>query len=388
MKQGLEDPLVNFLRAGNTADKAQRVQMLEIAKRATKDLTFMQQAKSLPGKTIAEGPAKFLINTAREGTEKTNQVLTKLPQERQNARHLYDRFVDDMRQIGMEIQDNQLIRQRGSRVPEQDVRFYREIFDELRPDASGNVPLSYREMDALRDRWFRSVQADELLTEGVRNKQSGYLVRIRAMLTDEIDSVAGGAYRESQQQTAEALSVLSEYGRLLGYKGPIDKITEKDLRAGEVFMRVFGNAADRPVTVLDNLYGVARHYGYEGQENILNQLRFADILESVYGQPSRSIGGQILKSLSPSHDPAQVTASAVREAVKWSPYAGTIRFLRARGLLGKHETEVMRAFENLIRGEAGMPLETRTIAPLERSVGKIKEEAKGAIQRVRTFLGR
>ena len=67
--------------------------------------------------------------------------------------------------------------------------------------------------------------------------------------------------------------------------------------------------------------------------------------------------------------------------VKWSPYSGAIRFLRGRGLIGKHPTEVMRAFENLIRGEAGVPLETRTIMPLEKSVGKITEQVQEGAER-------
>lgn len=387
LKQGFEEPLIDFLRTGTRAEKKLREEMLDIAKKASEDLSFMQSVKEVPGRVISEGPAKFLIRTAKEGTTKTNQVLDSLPKTSQDAIGLYNQFTQDMRRIGFEIKNGVMIRARGSRVPEQDERFYQEIFRELKPDAEGRVPLTFQQMDGLRDRWFKSVRADELLTDGVRNKTSGYIARVRAMLTQEIDKVAGGKYREAQQQTAEALTSLSEYARLLGYKGPIENIATKDLKAGETFMRVFGNASDRPLGVLNTLYETARKHGYKGKENIMNQLKYADILESVYGQPSRSIGAQVARAVSPSQDPSQVMASSVREMVKWSPYSGIIRLLRARGLLGKHETEVMRAFENLIRGEAGSPLQTRSVRPLEKSVGKIKEMVGEGIQKVRDITG-
>lgn len=386
MKQGVEDIVINFVRKGTLEDKLQRAKMLEIAKKGTEDLSFLAHAKAIPGETIVKGPTRFLIKTAREGSKKTEKTLESLPNEPINAVSLYNRVVDDFKQIGLEVQGRNLIRTRGSRVPDQDMPFFQQIFREMQPDAKGNLPLTYKQMDNLRDRWYQSVKKDQTFTSGVRGP-TGYLNRVRSLLGEEIDKVAGGEYMAAQQQTAEALAGMKEFVRLIGHKGYLDNITTKDLKAGESFLKVFGDAADRPLSVLDNLYGVARKYGYNGRENVIDQLKFADVLESIYGQPSRNIGSQLAKATSPQADPTQVIASSAREMVKWSPYSGAIRFLRARGLLGRHEKDVMRAFENLIRGEAGLPLEHRRVMPIEKSAEKITKQAKEEYDKIRKALG-
>lgn len=390
MKQGIEDPLIRFLQFGSIQDKMQRVAMLDIAKSAVKDLSVIDQAKRLPGKTILEGPVKFLIDSTKTGTKKTQELLDFLPKKAQDVTGLYDQFVKDMRSIGVEVQGGKLVRVRGSRVPDADLPFYKQIFNEFRPGVLKIKPfitvrktaeLTYKQMDALRDRWFQTVKKDQTFTEGVRGK-TGYLNRVRALLTKEIDKVGGGQYRAAQQQTAESLEGLREFVRILGYKGDLDSIIAKDLKAGEVFIRAFGNAADRPTSILEKLYLTAKKYGYTGKEDVLHQLRYADMLESVYGQPSRSIGAQIQRSISATQDPAQTTASGIREMVKWSPYAGIIRLLKARGFLGRSEEEVILAFENLIRGEAGLPPITKLVTPLESSLLQIKERGTKEVQKI------
>lgn len=386
MKQGWEDSTINFVRTGSQADKIQRAKMLETAKKAMDDLTFMDQAKRLPGETIVKGPVRHLLDTAKRGSEQTKQVLDSLPNNRVDASDLYNTFLRDARRMGLDISGGDIVRLRGSRVPDADMPFYKDIFRELTPNRLGRTPLTYKQMDALRDRWFRSVRADQTFTEGVRGR-SGYLTRVRALLTDKIDEAAGGSYREAQQQTAESLKGLSEFARFIGYRGRIEDIAEKDLRAGEAFLRVFGNAADRPMSTLQRLYDTAKKYGYQGDEDVLSQLKFADILESIYGQPSRAVGEQVAKTLALKGDAQQSIAQASREAVKWSKYAGTVNLLKKFGLLGKAQDDVLRAFENLIRGEAGLPPITRSVLPLEKSVSNITNQASREAENVRRRFG-
>jgi hypothetical protein len=385
MKQGIDDRLIAFIRSGDKVDKIQRAKMTEIAKKGLDDLTFMDQAKRLPGKTILEGPVRHLIDVSQKGVKKTKSVLTALGDKRQSVKELYNQFVSDMQRIGLVARNGSLIQERGSRVPAQDVKFYRQIFDELKPitkKVKGRAKriytsLTYNQMHALRQKWWETSKADQTFTTG----PASYARRIRALLTKQIDEAAEGEYLNAQKQTQEALSGIKDFVRLLGYRGNLEAITTKDLKVGETFLRTFGNAADRPMSVLDKVYSTARQYGYKGKENIRNQLKFADILESIYGQPSRSIGAQVARSVSPTQDPTQVAASAVREMVKWSPYSGAIRWLRARGFLGKSESEVLRALENLIRGEAGLPLELKPVIPLAKSAQELFKRAQKELKR-------
>lgn len=364
MKQGIDDTTIKFVRTGTKADKAQRAQMLEIAKKAKDDLTFMDTAKRLSGDTILKGPVKHLINTADKGRSATKSVLNKLSSMPQNVRNIHDSFVSDMQQLGLKVLNNQIVVQQGSKVPRSDVRFYQEILDDLRLNKKGEVHLTYEQLHGLRQKWFEVARSDETFTSGVTK----YAQHIRSSLGAALDTASKGKYMESQNLTRETLTGIQEFVKLIGYKGKLADLTSKDLKAGETFLRVFGNASDRPLTVLNTVYDTASKYGYKGKENIISQLRFADMLEAIYGVPSRSIGGQISRATQASQDPTQVAASSIREMVKWSPYSGAIRFLRARGFLGKREQDVLKAFEKLILGEAG-----KIVGPKPSPIGSLKE---------------
>jgi len=348
IKHQIEDPVIEFVKTGTATDKIQRVKMLEIAKKGKEDFTFLRQAKELPGETIVQGPASYLIKIKDQGVAKTEQVLNKLGTAKQNARRIYDQFITDMTENGVIVQGGKLVPMRGSRIPDGDLKFYQQVFNELRPDKRGITPLSFREMHGLRQKWFDVARSDKTFTGGT----TSYARRLRSLLAQPIDQASKGKYLQSQTQTREALEGLGEFVKLMGHKGKIENITSRDLKAGEVFSRIFGNAADRPNKVLDTLYDTARKYGYKGQENVKLQLRFADFLEDIYGSPqTRSLRGQVARGVS-DVDPA----SLAREATKWSPVAAAMRL--TRNLSGLRPEDVVRAFENMVRAEAGQKIPT------------------------------
>jgi len=384
MKQGIDDVTIKFVQTGSKADKVQRSQMLDMAKKGTEDLTFIDNAKTMPGETILKGPVTHLINTADKGRTATKSVISKLTKIPQNVRNVYDGFVSDVQKLGLQVSENKIIAVQGSRVPEGDVKYYQQILNDLRLDKKGNVNLTFEQLHFLRQKWFDMARSDQTFTSGV----TGFARHMRSVLAKVLDKASNGRYLEAQNKTREALEGLQEFVKLIGYKGKLSDLTTKELKAGETFLRIFGNAADRPMSVLKKLYDTASKYGYKGEENIVSQLRFADMLEAIYGVPSRSIGGQITKKTT--QDATQVVASSIREMVKWSPYSGAIRFLRARGFLGKRGEDVLKAFEELIKGEASgiTGAKPSALTPIKESLQKIGKETLSETKNVFRSLER
>lgn len=382
MKTGVPDELVTVATAGNEADKLSRAEMIDIAK-ANLDPTYtgtgprptITKPSQVVGDQINNGPVRKLLEINGKGRQGTKEVLNRLPQEPQNFRNIFNQFLDDMREAGVVVKDGKLVTEQGSRVPSTDLRFYQQIYDDFLPGENLKTELTYRQLHGLRQKYFDTADSDDLFTQGT----TSYAQRMRGFLMTEIDDASGGLYRQHQTEIAETLDAIGDYARLIGYKGRIEDITEKSLKAGEVSMRTLGTASDKPLSNIDKLYETAIKYGYEGDENIINQIRFADTLEDIYGAPDRSIGRLIARSTGANADPAQSAASSIREMVKWSPYSGGIRALRNAGLLGKRDEDIINAFERMVFAEAGRELPTQSISPIRESLTNIFEKGKEGV---------
>jgi len=372
VKKNIERPIIDFVRNATPQDKLNRVKMLDIAKRGTEDLSFRGQAKQVPGESIVKGPIAHLIQIKDIAISQTRKALDKLGGRPQNARPLLDKFVNDMAEAGVVVDEGKLISVRGSKIPEGDLKFYQQVYNELIPTKRGDVPLTYQQMHQLRQKWFDIARADKTFTSG----PTAYARHLRSLLAQPIDQASKGRYLAAQNKTRESLEGLQDYVRLTGYKGKLEDIGTKDLKAGEVFMRIFGNAADRPSSVLNKIYDTAKKYGYKGSENIHDQLRFADILEDVYGSTTRSLRGQIGRGISDVSDPLSKAASAAREAVKWSPVSAALRL--TRGFLAGTGDDTLRSFENLVRAEAGQGIPSRLGSKGYKTVGGLFKDIKKA----------
>ena len=360
VEKNIERPIIDFVRSASKPDKTQRVQMLERAKRGVEDISFGNNPQNQPmvlvGQNIVEGPVKYLIGVKDAGRNQTKKVLEKLGGKKQDATAIYNQIVTDIRSAGRQIAEG-------------DKGFYKEVLNDLKLNKRVRVSLTFQEMHELRQKWFRVAKTNQTFTKGGATSPQNYAKRLRALLAQPIDRASKGAYNLAQVKTREALEGLEEFVRLMGHKGNLDDITTRDLRAGEVFLRAFGNAADRPMTVLNKLYQNAQKYGYKGADtpqSTLDQFKFADILEDVYGSSqTRALRGQVGRGVSDVADPLSRSISAAREAAKWSPVSAALRL--TRGFLSGTGDDTLRAFENLIRVEGGKKIPS--------NFGKVKSVA-------------
>jgi hypothetical protein len=174
--------------------------------------------------------------------------------------------------------------------------------------ARGDVGEIQNLYDELRSKTFASQRdIDEFLQRSFKDYD---LKQAREKtFSDDVSRIAGRARQDMRQLMPEQYNVLStEYAKLstpltdiiklLGYKGDLDALTAKDLKAGEVGLRVLGNASDRPQSIIDEIVRVASDNGYKSDVNLNNIIALTDQLEGLYDiTMPRSFSGQVTSGM-------------------------------------------------------------------------------------------
>lgn len=347
---GIDDNIVNFIRESAPEEKTAFRKMFDMAEKSGKDLRFREQPSQVAGQTILKR-AEHLIKVKDMGVAQTNRVINSLDQRPKDVSGITLQFLKDLREKGVMVikrgKGIQLVS--NGKVPNGDLPFYREMYNLLQPDKSGKVMKTYRNLHQLRQRIFNELNLAKARTQPFSDDVASYGEHLRKLLADPLDQASKGKYRLTQRKTADALGTLREFVQLLGYKGDLEKLGTKDLRVGEVASRILGNASDRPMTVLQQLDDMAKKYGYKGKDSYLDQIQFADILESVFGTTkTRSLRGQVGKA---GMDVVSETTGAVNDAA-----SGNILGLAGRAIkhiLGKSKDDQIRALKELLDFEVG-----------------------------------
>jgi hypothetical protein len=172
-------------------------------------------------------------------------------------------------------------------------------FEDL-PGVQRILQTIYRRAGELDNNGYRAHQLkrfiDEQITYGKQVEgltgTSEKLIKTFRRNVDGVLDAADGGYNAANTRYATARDAQGEMQRLLGKDF---NITDEfaSMRAGEVMSRTLGNASARPLQVLTDLEKAAKQLGYTYDDNVIAQIKFADMLEDVTGAPSRSLGGQM-----------------------------------------------------------------------------------------------
>lgn len=348
-KSGIDQNVVDFLRTASPEDKAHNLEMFKMAKKGSEDLRFTKQPKQVPGKTILEG-AHHLVTTKNQGIQETNRVLNSLDGGATDQTHLLNDFLTDMQDKGVHVvkRGNGAQMVTTGAVPEEDLPFYKAIYNRLAPGEDGTKKMSYKEMHDLRQYIFEKLDLAKARQQPFSPEVAQYGEQLRSKLLKPINEASKGAYKKSQQKIAESMTGLQDFVRLMGYKGNLANLGTKDLRAGEVAGRILGNAADRPLSVIQGVMDTAQKYGFKPKGNYQDQIRMADLLENVFGTTqTRSLRGQVGRA---GADVLSEAAGAATDAAHMNVLGLGGRALKA--ILGKSKEEQIKALEELLTNEA------------------------------------
>jgi hypothetical protein len=349
IKSGIDDVVVDFVETAPIADKVAFRDMFNIAKKAGGDMRYRTQPKQVAGATLLDR-ATHLVKVKDLGVGQTNRVLNSLDQSPVDVSPLLMTYLKDLQEKGVTV----VKRGKGFQfanngaIPEGDLSAYKLMLQMLAPDENGRVLRSYRGLHTARQRIFNELNLAKSRQQTFSPDVDRYADKFRTMLLGEIDKASGGKYKAAQQKTAEAMGALRDFVQLLGYKGDLEKLGTKDLKAAEVASRILGNAADRPISVIQSLDEVAQKYGYKPKGNIMDQIQFADLLEDVFGTTqSRSMRGQVGRG---ALDAVSEATGAMEDTASGNILALGARAIKA--ITGKSKEDQIKALGELLESNA------------------------------------
>lgn len=294
----LDDQVTHLVSTSKQEDVQAFKKMIDIAKEraSAAGVRSSAQPKEVVGKTILDRVGYLLKKSNIYGKELTSTV-DDIAKARGNkgfdVTDIRREFLGKLEQKGVFWDGEKLVQGVGSRIPKSDLAGYEKVLEQLpRTSTGGRTIMQAHQIHNLRKQLF-----DEFGIAKARQQAfSGGLEKDVDAVRSALAAKLGKNYQNLNMKEAKILGGLKEFVSLTTYKGKLADITSKDLRAGEIALRMLGNAADRPTTVIGTIDDLARAEGFKGGGTIMDQIKFADLLETIYGNTqTRGFAGGVTR---------------------------------------------------------------------------------------------
>jgi hypothetical protein len=277
---------IAVIKASTPEDRKAFRQMLSIAE--SDNVTEIRKPIERVGQTVInrmQQLAKVMTTEGRniDDTARKNLSGMQIPQLTQTVQSFDDTLISRGVSIG---DDGKLI-------------FDGSDFEDL-PGIQRLFNTVYKRVHDLKDDGLKAHQLKRFIdtqveygktAEGLTGSAERIFKGLRAQI-DEVLDTASPAYNKANTRYATAINARDTIQRLLGKDFAIDDQLTK-MRAGEVMARILGNASARPLQAINELEMAFRDLGIKSTDNIVVQVRFADLLEDITGAPTRSLAGQV-----------------------------------------------------------------------------------------------
>lgn len=348
MRSGIGDDVINFVKSSNQSTKSSFQKMLDIHKAAIDNPhPGAPQAKAIPAQTFLKA-----VDAIQSGSSKAAAQLKAIaaanPSKKVDIMPAINDYVASLNSRGISMGKAGTFKSTGN-VPNSELKYYKEISKEIKSvlgrGTNTNLPAS--KVHQLRQRLFATL--DSATKQGGKPGERPFSDAVDQdvqVLRRSLANIMGSDYQKAAESYAKNESVLRDVAKMAGTT--INDLSTKDRKLGEVLMRTMGNASDRPLSLIENTLDAAKRNGYKSKDDILAQLRFADILENAYGSTqTRSLGGQVARGVK---EGAMDVAQDLGTGNLLGAAAKTVR-----ALAGKSTDEQVKAFEDFVREQAGKP---------------------------------
>ena len=315
VKQGFDEGVVAAIKAASPEDQRKMLKMVDVMQEGKKNKRFAQSNRpadvagdSLMDRVrVVQGANK----AAGKAIDKEARLLKGKPV---NSLPAVDSFIDDLADMGIDIEDG-VPNFAGSDIeglnaPEAVIK---NITNRMRGDAAPDAHDVHR-----MKRFIDENVAYGKTAEGLTGKTEQVLKKFRRSLDEVLDNNFPD-YDAANTAYAETIGVLDSLqdvaGRKMDLTGP-----NADKATGTLMRRIMGNAQSRVnlIDALDEIEGVANKYknsrqNADGlfliedtgrvakrgfQDDLLNQVLFADELDSVFKPVARtSLAGDMQKAV-------------------------------------------------------------------------------------------
>lgn len=286
-----DERVINVIKQAPESEISIYKELVEQAKRKEADPTpNTAQPKEIAGREFLK-PVEYLISEKdRIGKDlgETRKSLTAENNINTNSafRNFHRALVDNYQ---LEIKNGVITPQTGKIAPS-DIKEIQKIYDEL----NSKTFTSQKDIDTFLQRTFKEYD----LRQAREKTFSDDVPKIAEMARKEFRQLMPEDYNRLATEYATTLKPIQEVIKLLGYKGDLDKLTAKELKAGEVALRLLGNSADRPQSVIDDVLNQAVAQGYKSDIDLNRLIYITDQLEDLYDvTPTRGFSGSTARGI-------------------------------------------------------------------------------------------
>ena len=304
-KAGLKDRDINYLQNSSEADKELYRRQFDIAQRGAKDTSVA--ARNRPAEVAGQAlldEAKHINNQRKIIGQQLGDAVNKMPNKPIDVTTQYNNFVNGtqnspgLQQMGITIDKGGTLNFSNSRyanIPTAQ-KHIQQAFDLVRPDKTGLIARTPKQIQTGRQSLFETMKFGKQTNE-LPDTARALVNSIYKSLDDPLAELSP-SYASHAMQYAKARQALNEFNRLMGK----DFALYDDLapvRAGEVGLRVLGNANSRVLNTLNDIDRLARELGYSSKVDTIKQFIFSDFIEQspIGYQAPRGFGGGVAKGL-------------------------------------------------------------------------------------------
>lgn len=295
IKNGADERIVNVMEKATPEEIKVYSELVSQAKLKELDPTpNTAQPKVIAGREFLK-PIEHIINKRKEVGTKLGEARKNLSQTREvdtkPAFRNFHEYLKTKYQVQFD-KDGKIIPETGT-LATGDVPQIQKLYDQLRSDKLNS--------QAELDQWLQRSLKDYDLVQKREQTFSEEVPRIAEFARSQVSELMPPDYNALRTQYAQLSKPLTDFTKLVGYKGDLDKLTAKELKTGEVALRILGNAADRPQSVIDDVLETATANGYVSNIDLNRLIYITDQLEDLYDiTPSRGFSGSATRGINQS----------------------------------------------------------------------------------------
>lgn len=295
IRTGVDDAAIKLIKESTLSETTLYKSLVEKAKVRSGDL-LAEQPKVIIGQEFMK-PVDHLLKVRSSVGSKLGAVRTNLSNAPMDVTQQWREFRAYLDGKGITVDKNGRFTGSGS-MAKSDLAELQKMYDEIRPDKTGKVVRSQKWLDEWSQRTYKEYDLRQAREQTFSDDVTKTAEKARSIFKQALPK----EYRVLSTQYSETMKPIQEVVKLLGYKGDIDKLTTKEIKAAEVALRVIGNASDRPQSVIDELLRVSEKYGYKSDVDLKKVIIFADALEDVYPNitPKRGLTGSTARGVNQS----------------------------------------------------------------------------------------
>lgn len=300
LKQGIDDKNVAIMQSMSQKDKDAARKMLTAAKRAGDAADEIVRPQEIVGETFMARARDVEKLNQTAGKQIDEIARTTLAGKQIPYGGVYDDLVNTLQRNGV---DTDLLAN-AQNADDIANAFRGSSFDDI-PTVQKTLANAFKkvgadDLDGLQLHRLKRYLDNQVTygksAEGLTGDAERILKGLRAGIDDVLDT-AVPQYNAANTQYRDTIDALDEVRRLIG-KEYLGAKNIQNLRAGEVANRLLGNASARPLSALQNLENVAKKYGVTYNDNVIKQIKFADLLDDVYElHPTRGFTGQTSRGI-------------------------------------------------------------------------------------------